>query len=122
MPRDTPQGHIQLTNTFDSYSAAINASGAGDNTIVTGVAGKHICVCAFVLQGYGTVAAKFTDGTGGDAITGPFTFQTREGISSPCAAPPNYLFECTAGNALVLNLSAAIQVVGFVSYLLENTG
>ncbi len=114
-----PPRVVELRRTVDIQSVPIEASSNGDNTLVLGQVNKTIRVIAFHLQGTGTVNAKFTDGAGGVDLTGAYNFQAREGNTSPAVTPPYSLFQTTPGNALVLNLSAGVQVVGFVSFFTE---
>jgi hypothetical protein len=97
-------------------SAPISVSTAGNNTLISAVSGKRICVTGFMIQGAGTVSVKFTNGSGGADLTGAFTFQAREGATSPSVAPPYHHFATTQNTALIINLSDAVSVVGFVSY------
>lgn len=95
-------------------SAAINVAGNGDNTIVAAVGGKRIKVFAIVLNVTGTVNAKWKDGAAAD-LTGDMNFQAREGYAIN-VVPPAFVLGTTAGNALILNLSGAIAVDGWVAY------
>lgn len=94
-------------------SAAIDVSNAGNNTIVSAVSGRRIKVVAYSIQAVGTVNVKFTDGA--IDLTGPFSFQAREGNAFGVPAP-SWMFGTSAGAALVLNLSDAVAVNGFVTY------
>lgn len=94
--------------------AAIAASGSGDNTIVALVSGKKIRVLNYVLVANGTVNVKWKSSTTTDK-TGLAYLVANTGVASPHA--PTGLFETAAGEALVLNLSAAIAVGGHLSYI-----
>jgi hypothetical protein len=101
-------------------NAAVNAASLGDNTLVAAVAGKRIRVHAYELSSAGVVTAKFKDGAATD-LTGPLTLAAA-GAAADAAERTNDsdgLFQTTAGNALVLNLSAAIVVGGFIDYTLD---
>lgn len=99
--------------------AAITAASSGDNTAVAAVPGKRIRVHRVVLSASGAVNAKFKDGAGTD-LTGLFY--------APAAGPlvqvgdtssqrvDDELFKTSANSALVLNLSGAVAVGGFVNY------
>jgi hypothetical protein len=89
---------------------------SGDNTIIAAVGGKALKVFRYALQAVGTVNAKLTDGTGGTQLSMLWNFQAREGVNTGVMQPPNYLFKTTAGNALIMNLSAAIGVGYEVQY------
>jgi len=96
-------------------TADINDAASGDNTIVAAVTAKRIRVAKIVLNVVGTVNAYWRDGVAGTQLTGDMNFQAREGYVAE-ATQPDFLLQTTAGNALVLNLSAAIAVDGWVTY------
>ena len=60
------------------------------------------------------VNAKWKDGASTD-LTGDNNLGIREGYA-PSVTPPAFLLETSAGNALILNLSAAVAVDGWVAY------
>jgi hypothetical protein len=100
-------------------TVAITASGTGDNTLVAAVAGKKIRVHAYELSASAAVNAKFRSGT--TDITG-LIYLAAAGASADAAertADPDGLFETVAGQALVLNLSGAVPVGGWVDYSQE---
>jgi hypothetical protein len=81
----------------------------GDNVIVVAPAtGSKIRVWGYALQGHGTVNAKFTDGASGAQLTMTWNWQAREGVMQPVGRYA--VFECTAATALILNLSAGVEV------------
>lgn len=92
----------------------INDAASGDNTIVALVSGKKIKVYCIVLNVVGTVNLTWKSGAS-TSLTGDMNFQAREGYAV-AVDPPAFLLETAAGEALVLNLSAAIAVDGWVSY------
>lgn len=103
-------------------SAAIAASSSGDNTVVAGVTGKSIAVESFELSASGAVNAKWKDGASIDktgllyaAAAGPLG----DASAADLEAGEDELWVGTPGNALILNLSAAVPVGGFVTYRLE---
>jgi hypothetical protein len=104
--------------------AAIAASASGDNTVVAAVAGKKIRVRSFSLfNGPATAnTAKWKSGAATD-LTGTVTCGAAIGASfgqlGSAPAPGAFLFESVAGQALVLNLSAATAVYGWLDYSLE---
>lgn len=101
-------------STSDLLNTAINAAGAGDNTIVAGVAGQTIRTHRLVLVAAGAVNVIIKDG----AVT------NLTGAMPMVAGVPYILsldtgrpwFKTSAANNLVLNLSAAVAVAGFVQY------
>jgi hypothetical protein len=90
--------------------AAIAASGTGDNTVVAAVTGKKIRVTRYELSASAAVNAKWRSGT--TDVTGLVD-------SGKSGEQNDFLFETAAGQALVLNLSAAVPVGGFVNHTLE---
>lgn len=101
-------------------SAAINASSSGDNTLVAATAGKKIRVIRWELSASAAVNAKFKDGASTD-LTGLFYLAAAGANVEEDSVDQgrDFLFETTAGNALVLNLSGAVPVGGHLNYTLE---
>jgi hypothetical protein len=100
-------------------TVAITSAGAGDNTLVAAVAGKKIRVHGYELSASAAVNAKFRSGT--TDITG-LIYLAAAGSGADAqdrAGDPDGLFETVAGQALVLNLSAAVAVGGWVDYSLD---
>lgn len=105
-------GTTALTPQF----ASISCAAAGDNTILAAVAGKTIRVLEYVLNVAGAVTVKFTSGAAGTALSGAMALAANGGIGG--AFCPVGLFQALAPNtALVLNLSAAVQVSGHLVYV-----
>lgn len=101
--------------------AAIAASSSGDNTVVAAVAGKKIRVKAWSVSNLTAAAQAVKWRSGTSDITGLFGAGATIGtIAAHSLAPANdFYFETVAGQALVLNLSAAVAVGGSVQYTLE---
>jgi hypothetical protein len=101
-------------------SAAISVSSSGNNEIVALTSNLVIYVCSFSLVVRGTVEVQWIYGTGSACatgetnLTGPYSFQVREGISQGSGL--GTLFRTAESNALCLELSGAVQVDGVVSY------
>jgi len=93
--------------------AAIAASTLGDNTVVAATAGKKIQVERFWLTSSGTVNAKWRSGT--TDVSGLAYLVANGGLVCP-GSGSEFWVETVAGQALVLNLSAAVAVGGFVVY------
>lgn len=102
--------------TSDIKFAPINATLSGDNTLVALVASTIIRLVSITLSASGQVNAKFKSGAGTD-ISGLLYFDTRGGLVNPEAS--RGLLQTAAGEALVLNLSSAVTVGGFLSYVEE---
>lgn len=101
-------------------TAAINAASSGDNTLVAAVTGKRIRVHAYELSASAAANGKFKDGAATD-LTG-LIYLAAAGAAADAVERTNDadgLFQTTAGNALVLNLSAAVAVGGWVDYTLD---
>jgi thiamine monophosphate kinase len=89
----------------------IDTAASGDSLLVVGEAGKSIIVVAYMLQQAAAVTAKFKSGT--RDITGPMP-ASHEGSYNPVGH-----FATEDGESLYINLSAAVQVGGYLTYLLE---
>ena len=91
--------------------AKIDVSGSGDTTIVALVTGKKIRVVSLVVVSAASVVATFkSDST---SISGPLSLELGERMET---SAPWGCFETAAGEALVLNLSGAVQCSGWLSY------
>jgi hypothetical protein len=103
-------GKTALTPKF----AAIAASSSGDNSIVALVSAKKIRVLAYKLVANGAVNAKWrsntTDKTG-------LSYMAAAGDGEVLPYNPLGWFETAVGEALQLNLSAALAVGGHLTYV-----
>ena len=95
-------------------SIAVNATSSGNNTVVAAVVSKKIRVLGFKLLAAGKVDVIWRSATAGTIINAvsldkyiDYSFMTGIG----------YALENTAGEALQLNLSAAIAVRGWLIYV-----
>ncbi len=109
-------GRLAVTAGSDYKYADINDAASGNNTIIAAqAAGKRIAVWSILIVSDGTVDVRWEDGAGGTAFTGQVPLQEREGYTySAGGLVP--LFVGTAATLLNLELSAAINVHGHVSY------
>lgn len=97
----------------------INVSVAGDTTLVAAPgAALRIKVINYVLVVSGALSVYFRSGVGGTAITGPMPLASNGGISAT-GHIGSHLFDVGVNTALVLNLSASVQVAGHLSYFIE---
>lgn len=101
-------------------TVAIAASSSGDNTVVVAASGFKFRVIAFVLSFSGSVNAKWKSGASTDK-TGLMYGAAAAQVPSPALPPaagniPGAQFVTDAGEALVLNLSGATAVGGYVVY------
>lgn len=93
--------------------AVISASASGATAVVAAVAGKHIRVLHYQIVVAGNVAVKFqSDSTD---ITGLMSHSAEGEGSNPSFFAG--LFQTAEGEALNINLDAAIQVGGHVTYV-----
>ncbi len=95
--------------------AAINASASGDNTLVAAVSGSPITVWKAWFVNTAAVNFKFKDGAAIDFH--PAAVLSGNG-SVFFAYDGQPYFTTTLGNALILNLSGAVQCSGVVYYTL----
>lgn len=107
-------GRIAVYQGYVLKSAVINCASSGDNTLVAAVANKKIRVLAALIISDGTVDTRFESGASGTALTGQMPLSLEKGyfISNPWG-----LFEAASNTLLNLELSAAINVHGFVTYI-----
>src|SRR5262245_52250700 len=98
----------------DFAEIAINCATSGDNTIVPGTASQSIRVYAWFFVVTAAVNVKWKDGGATDLHPAlPFLSQGASWEKDPMGRP---WFTTQPGNALVLNLSTAVQVSGRLYY------
>jgi hypothetical protein len=108
-------GRIPYT-TYDIIikTAKIDHAASGDNTIIPAVSNKTLKIFALTFVVSGAVNVKFKRGT--TDLTGDLNFASKgQGVFS-AINPPAFLMQTAAGEAFIMNLSAAVAVDGFVSY------
>lgn len=96
--------------------AVINTAASGVSTVVAGVATKKIRVLSYRFQADADVSVKFRDNTAAVDLTGAMATGAKGGGGGAAFSPVGH-FETAAGNALSINLSAAVQVSGHVAYV-----
>lgn len=100
--------------------AAISAATNGNNVALAAVQGQTIKVLACLLMANADVSVKFTNGAGGADLTGALPMGTKgNGFILPPAPPGQHWIETSEATALVLHLSAAVQVSGLIVYYVE---
>lgn len=97
----------------------INTAAAGDTTLVAGVAAQRVRVRGYTLIAAGAVTARLYDGASPTTpLTGPITLAAGVPYVVPFGGdsdgPGGVWHTTTVANNLVLNLSAAVQVSGFL--------
>lgn len=112
----TADGHLMVQSEREAKiitSAKIDFSGSGDNTIVSGQAGKQIKLASLVLTVGGET--NLTLKSGATAITGPMDFG---GTDEPRGIVDTHGYcalELAVGQNFVINSSVAVQVSGYVT-------
>jgi hypothetical protein len=96
--------------------AVIDASSSGDNTLIAALAGLKIRVLSYTLLCDAATLVRFESGAGGTALTGQMSFGAMGGVSVPYS--PIGHFETDAGDLLNLELDAANQVSGHITYMI----
>ena len=94
--------------------ALIDANTSGDNLIVAAVPTKQLLVLAYNFVSNGAVNAHWRSNS--TAITGPM-YMDAASKGKVCGYNPKGWFKTAAGEALNLNLSAAIAVGGEITYV-----
>lgn len=102
-------GTTSLTPKF----AAITASASGATAVVAAVASKKIRVISYVVVANAAVNVKFQSNS--TDKTGLLYLAANGGVSGAYA--PTGHFETASGEALNINLSAAVAVGGHVTYV-----
>lgn len=96
--------------------ATVNTAASGDTAIVAANASNKVKVVSYVLVATGAVGVKWrsaaNDRSGAMALGA-------NGVVSAIGSDDAHLLETAVGEALNLNLSAAVQVSGHISYFLE---
>lgn len=117
VPDWSQQVSPSIPGTTTSYlSKALVASAAGVTQLVALVAAKQIVVCALTFVANGAVNVKFQSHTTPTDLTGLFYVAANGGLVLPFNA--NGWFRTIAGQALDINLSAAVAVGGVLVYAL----
>jgi hypothetical protein len=97
--------------------SVINVAASGDTQIAAAVASQKHKVYAYFLNGNGAVNVSFRSAT--TSISGLHRFLVAaDGVVVPGQAQSHY-FETAANTILNINLSAAVQVDGWIAYFTE---
>jgi hypothetical protein len=100
-------------------NATISINTLGDNTVITGVAGARIRIRRIMLVNDVATAQKVTIKSGASTnLSAQFSLPSSIGGGVVLADAPDGApwWVLDAGDALVINLSAATLVAGFVQY------
>lgn len=102
-----------LPSLSDTVRVPIATNTIGDNIIVAAVAGQTVRVHRFRLHAVAAVTVLVKDGAGTTIET--IVLAAGEKFSLTWSARPHYF--TSAGNALILNLSGALQIYGRIEYV-----
>ncbi len=112
-------GNLQAP-VFCDKSALATPAASGNTQLVALVAAKKIYICGGVIMAAGTVNVKLTEGTGTACGTGTadltalYPLVANTGFLLPNGHPG--LITLTAGDALCVNLSAAVSTAVTIAY------
>lgn len=95
--------------------AVIEHAAMGDNTIVAGVAGRRVKLVHLNFLSRAAVNARLKSGAGTN-LSGVYQFLGPNGLAFDGRYHP---LMTNAGDAFVINLSAAVEIDGFVLYFQE---
>ena len=120
-------GHVAVHNELGTYYsgtttvapsyAAISFSSTGDNTIIDGTASKKIYILSGVIMSSTVNNARFwTVSTAGTALSGAMALPAGGGFQIPWT-PCGAIATNATGVAVILNISAASTVGGWVTYV-----
>ena len=93
---------------------AINISGAGENTIISGVTGKRLILYALFFTVGGEVDITLKDGS--TNISGPMSFGASAEPRGMVVSQMHSPIELGEGNSFIINISVGVQVSGTVLY------
>ena len=103
-------------NSSAELFALISGATDGNNTIVAATAGKRVRVIGLHMVAAGAVASRFESAAGGTALTGVMTMIT--GVPFTAYNPLGLFEQDVVNEVLNLELSGAVQVSGWLTYLL----
>ena len=96
-------------------SAAINFATAGDQTLVTGVAGQIVTVYKLFLVSSLAATLTFKDGTGGTALTGPMSIAANGSLTFPFDTTA-WFFASPGNNFVLTQTTTTSQISGRIYY------
>ncbi len=104
-----------LSKKPDIQFQAVNASADGDNTVITGKAGKLIRVTGFVLVVTAAGLVRILDGSAAQPEYARWTFAANGGAAY-AGGPEAPAFDIAVGQDLVINNAASVDTTGFITY------
>ena len=106
--------YVDPLNGRSLTTVAINTAASGDTTLVTAATTlQAIYVATYSLIADGAVVVTWKSGS--TAISGPMSYVANSGLSANSSGP-SYVLNTAQGQNLIINLSAAIQVSGHLTY------
>ena len=93
----------------------VNVSGAGDNSLIAALPGKKALLVAGLFMASATVTVRFEDGAAGPDLSGDISLIANVGFVIPYL-PIGWALT-SVNTALNLNLSAGVQIGGFLVYV-----
>lgn len=97
--------------------ARINATSDGDNTVVTGTAGKSIVVVNYVVNVNAAGVIQFQDSAGSAVVFASYEFPDSGGASFT-GTELSPAFQVTQGLNLEINCAAGVDALGHLCYIL----
>jgi hypothetical protein len=97
--------------------ARINATSDGDNTVVTGTAGKSIVVLNYVINVNAAGVVTFQDSAGSAVIAASYEFPDSGGASF-VGTELSPAFQIAQGLSLEVNCAAGVDALGHLCYVL----
>lgn len=94
--------------------ASVNATAAGDNTVIAAVTNKRLRILLLLHTGSGDLVIEYKSGS--NVIINGMSFANRGGLGLN-AMPFGYILETNVGEAFVMSLSSARNVRGTVNYI-----
>ena len=100
-------------------TVAINVSASGQTALVAAVPGKKIVVTRYLIVAQGAVSPKFQSAS--TDLTGPLRLAADGNAILDDVGVPTFraLFATNSGEALNINLSAAVAVGGYLNYRID---
>jgi len=95
--------------------APLSVAALGNNSLVAAQAGKQIYVCGLFFVTAGAVTVEFRSGTT-TSITGVMSFTANQQLVLPFSDVS--WFNTNVGEALTVQLSAAVSVTGGIKYVI----
>lgn len=97
-----------------SVYAALNVSGTGDHTVITGVSGQVVQIKALFLQCGVATTVTLKSGSS-TALTGPMTFTVGGQMNLPLTSM--VVIQGNTSDNFVINIGSLLgQVAGFIVY------